>query len=108
MPAGSSGGITGSLVLPLWARAIRAWRVRSGWEQKALAHRLNLLDRTCRCDHVTVSRWERGVQKPTPIYEELLCRVFEKTIVTAATGPPDDRQRFVRQALGFSDRGIGP
>lgn len=106
MPASDSRRV-GPLVLPLWARAIRAWRLRNGWEQKTLAHRLNLLDRTCRCDHVTVSRWERGLQKPTPIYEELLCRVFERAVVDAAAIAPDDRRGIIRQSLGFASPGVG-
>lgn len=76
--------------------------MRSRWGQKELAYRINLLDRGCRCDDVTVSRWERAVQRPTPLYEELLSLVFEDIIVGPAPAAFTDQGDFVRHALGFA------
>ena len=51
---------------------LRYQRQTRGWSQKKLA---DLLDTS----KELVSRWERGIQQPSPYYQEKLCVLFEKT-----------------------------
>ena len=44
---------------------LKELRERAGWTQRDLA---NMLD----CDAITVSRWERGLHKPSADYMALL------------------------------------
>jgi transcriptional regulator with XRE-family HTH domain len=67
-------------------------RRRRGWSQADLSHRLRRLAEEhgvvdIAVDGNMVSRWERGIRRPSPRYIRLLCQLFD------LDGP----------ALGFAD-----
>src|SRR5436853_6206128 len=47
-------------------------RILRGWSQQDVADRIGTT-------HVNVSRWERGITKPTPYFRRKLCSLFGKT-----------------------------
>jgi transcriptional regulator with XRE-family HTH domain len=49
---------------------LRQERERRGWSRSFVAEQLEV-------DIVTVGRWERGEQRPHPIYRQKLCHLFE-------------------------------
>jgi transcriptional regulator with XRE-family HTH domain len=51
---------------------LRQQRMKRGWSQKRLA---DMLDTS----KEVVSRWERGIQHPSPYYQEKLCTIFGQT-----------------------------
>lgn len=53
---------------------LRHEREKRGWSQSRLAE---LLD----ADPAMISRWETGVRKPESVYQEKLCKLFEKDAV---------------------------
>src|SRR5436305_1449384 len=46
-------------------------REQRGWSQEYVADQIDAPDSTY------ISRWERGVVKPVPLYRERLCKLFE-------------------------------
>jgi transcriptional regulator with XRE-family HTH domain len=50
---------------------LRFQREKRGWSQRKLADELSTSEDT-------ISRWERGERKPSPYYQERLCKIFER------------------------------
>jgi transcriptional regulator with XRE-family HTH domain len=52
-------------------------RKRMGWSQVELAH---AIDKHCArtTDHGTISRWERGIESPSPAHRRALAKIAEK------------------------------
>jgi transcriptional regulator with XRE-family HTH domain len=94
---------------PSWARNIRRRRQSRAWSQCQLAAEVNRLDPQARVDSNTVSRWERGVYKPSPFYIRLLCRCLEATPLELGLLESDEdgngsvgRRDFLSESIGLS------
>jgi transcriptional regulator with XRE-family HTH domain len=93
---------------PLWARRIRQYRTLGAWSQQDLAGELNRLDPQARLDGNTVSRWERGLYRPSPFYARLLASCFHVTPAEMAlvdAGSQEDsvhRRDFLRDSMGMA------
>jgi tetratricopeptide (TPR) repeat protein len=78
------------------------------WSQQDLAGELNRLDPQARLDGNTVSRWERGLYRPSPFYARLLASCFHVTPAELAlvdTGSQEDfvhRRDFLRDSMGMA------
>ena len=58
---------------------LRVARLRLGWSQHDVADALAQLDPGAAIAQKTVSRWECGMQKPSPRYRKRLCQIFGVT-----------------------------
>ena len=47
-------------------------RISRGWSQREVARRINTT-------YVNISRWERGITRPTPYFRRKLCQLFGKS-----------------------------
>src|SRR6266516_7264071 len=47
-------------------------RIHQHWSQQEVADRIGTT-------HVNVSRWERGITRPSPYFRRKLCKLFEKS-----------------------------
>jgi tetratricopeptide (TPR) repeat protein/transcriptional regulator with XRE-family HTH domain len=47
-------------------------RINRGWSQREVARRINTT-------YVNISRWERGITRPTPYFRRKLCQLFGKS-----------------------------
>src|SRR5437763_13269722 len=56
-------------------------RMQRDWSQQQVAERIG-------STHVNVSRWERGVTKPTPYFRRKLCQLFGKSEQELDLEPP--------------------
>ncbi len=58
---------------PLLPRdGLRKAREARGWSQQVMAHRIG-------ATFVEVSRWERGLTRPGPLFRKELCLLLEKS-----------------------------
>ncbi len=86
---------------------LRYQRQTRGWSHKKLA---DLLDTS----KELVGRWERGIQQPSPYYQEKLCTLFEKTaeelgFIQAPLGQDDITGKTYSNAIGQqSDESVEP
>jgi hypothetical protein len=105
--------------IPFWAKKLRHYRSLRAWSQHDLAHELNQLDLQARLDGNTVSRWERGIYRPSPFYIRLLSRclnvsaeelalVDEEESSPSPPTPPSSNERvsFSLGCLGGVDRQV--
>ncbi len=90
-----------------YQRLLRGWSLRRvATEIKALCRALDNKEPGCNAD--MVGEWERGVKKPSPYYQEKLCRIYEATaeelgfVVVSKTS-----RRSLLQALGVGAMGVG-
>lgn len=78
------------------------------WSQQDLAGELNRLDPQARLDGNTISRWERGLYRPSPFYTRLLASCFHATPAELAlvdSGSQEDlvdRRDFLRDSMGVA------
>ena len=95
------------LDLPFWARQLRYFRTRKAWSQHDLAREVNRLDAQARLDGNTISRWERGLYRPSPFYTRLLCRGFGVSPTELGLVDPEIeeapvlRRDFLRDSIGI-------
>jgi transcriptional regulator with XRE-family HTH domain len=59
---------------------LRKERLQHGWTQQDVADRIGTT-------FVNVSRWERGINSPSPYFRQQLCRLFEKEAETLGLLP---------------------
>jgi transcriptional regulator with XRE-family HTH domain len=88
-----------------YQRLLRGWSLqRVATEIKSLSKTLDGKEPGCNAD--MVGEWERGVKRPSPYYQEKLCRIYEATadelgfIVTSKSS-----RRSLLQALGTGAAG---
>ena len=66
---------------------LRQQRMMRGWSQKRLA---DMLDTS----KEVVSRWERGIQHPSPYYQEKLCTIFGQTAEELGFLMPTEQEKL--------------
>lgn len=82
--------------------------MHAAWSQQDLAGELNRLDPQARLDGNTISRWERGLYRPSPFYARLLASCFHATPAELAlvdSGSQEDfvhRRDFLRDSMGMA------
>src|SRR5215472_5555603 len=72
---------------------LTALRAERGWTQQEVADQLDRLAWLRHHKHIgvnadMVSKWERGMKRPCPLYRELLCALFETDAQALGIGGP--------------------
>src|SRR2546421_12514776 len=66
---------------------LRHQRMNRGWSQQRVAEQLDTTEDM-------ISKWERGISKPSPFYQEKLCNLFDMTAkeLDLIDLPPTDQE----------------
>src|SRR5712692_6650699 len=80
---------------------LKALRQERGWTQQEVAEQLDRLAWLRRHKRVgvnadMVAKWERGEKRPSPLYRELLCLLFETDAQALGIGGPVPAETGVR------------